>query len=218
VLVTTKPSSPERKPKLHHAGGFRITGGHPTLFPLIRRYRARYLRRLIKNHIKSLVKAGDAATIQMLSDFQSEILTYPRYEYASWTDLTPLEKQQALFTWIIAQAQRKQNHKYSHLDILAAGLAGLVHNSHRPEGQLRTPYARAVDCGRSIWFLLKPEFKEYEHEDGHGNIRVERVEINRRVRLRSRNAAQRMEAAVMKYAGEFLEKYSQDISHEIPRA
>ncbi len=200
------------KKRLRPAGGFQISQGHPTQFPLIRRARARYLRRLIKQFILSKVKAKDKATIQMLSDFQAEILTYPRYDYASWTDLTPLEKQQALFSWIIDQASRMRGHKYSHLDVLVAGLAGLMHNSLRPEHQLHTPYARAVDCGRSIWFLLKPEFKDYEHEDGHGNTRVERVEINRRVRLRSRNAAQRMEACVMRYAGEFLEKYSQDFA------
>lgn len=199
------------KPKLHYAGGFNIVGGHPTLFPFMKRGKASYVRAHVKQRITQLVQAGDQETILMLSEFEAEILTYSRYEYSQWTSLKPLEKQQALTTWIIAQGKRKRQFKYSHVDILAAGVAGLLYNSLRPEGQLKTPYARAVDCARAVFYLFRPERRTYEHDNGHGLVTRRSVWINKKVQLRSRFAAQRIEKTTLRYAGQFMERYAAEI-------
>ncbi|MDK2742109.1 MAG: hypothetical protein NDI90_04285 [Nitrospira sp. BO4] len=147
----------------------------------------------------------------MIMDCAAEWETYACPEYQAWPSLTPLEKQQALFAWILRQKGRKA------LDILVAGIAGHLHFVFTPQKR-RDSYARAVTVGRSIWFLLRQEYRTYERDSGHGSITLQHVCITKKVRLRSRNAAQRIEAAIRKQAGWFMEEYHGRLVEELRKA
>ncbi|MBX3301582.1 MAG: hypothetical protein KF693_05140 [Nitrospira sp.] len=201
---------PIQRKRLKPAGGFQICDGGPG-FKLVKRRTMQKWRKAVKEVMlnkRGRVRKHDPAIEQMLLDCATEWATYACPAYQSWPSLTPLQKQQALFAWILRQKRRTA------LDILVAGIAGDLYTTYGPQ-PLKTPYARAVNVGRSVWFLLRAEFKDYTHDDGHGSITVQRVCITKKVRLRSRNAAQRIERAIRKHAAWFIERYGYAIASEL---
>lgn len=195
-----------RKPPLRYAGGFRVTeGGYD--FRLVRRRPMQKWRKAVKQVLVNARKR-DPAIEKMILDCAAEWSTYSCREYQSWPSLTPLEKQQALFAWILKQKKR------SAVDIIASGVAGLLYFELNPQKR-HDDYARAVSIARPVWFLLRKEWRTYQHESGHGSITVQRVWINERVKIRSRNAAQKIEAAIRKHAGWFMEEYHDRLVHEL---
>ena len=129
--------------------------------------------------------------------------TYVVPDYQAWASLTPLEKQKALFAWILRQ---KGGRRRTAIDILASGIAGHLYNTLKPQPR-HDSYAHSVSVARPIWFLLRREWRTYEHDNGHGVITKEQVWINKKIRLRSRYCCQRIEAEIQKHAGWFIREY-----------
>jgi len=195
-----------RKPPLRYAGGFRVTdGGYD--FHLVRRRTIQKWRKAVKQVLLS-AKKKDPAIEKMILDCATEWATYACPGYQSWPSLTPLEKQQALFAWILRQKKR------SALDILVAGIAGDLYSTYCPQSR-NDSYARAVNIGRSVWILLRPVYRTYHHDSGHGTTRIEHICITKKIRMRSRNAAQRIERAIKKHAGGFIEEYGYAIASRL---
>lgn len=196
-LQQERPTRRQNKPR--RAGGWNIVdGGYD--FHLVRRCTMQKWRTAVKKVLLTARKK-DPRIERMLVDAATEWSTYACPSYQSWASLTPLEKQHALFTWILKQKKR------SALDILVAGIAGLLHFTLIVQPR-HDAYARAVSCARSVWFLLRKERRTYETDSGQGTTRVQHVWINKRIRIRSRNAAQKIEAQIQRHAGWFIEAYS----------
>jgi len=150
----------------------------------------------------------------LLNTAQLEWNSYSTPDYQSWTSLTPLLKSQSLIGWILKQETPKRKEKWSVIDILAAGIAGDLHFKLKPQAR-HDSYAHAVSVALPVYYLLRKEFRTYEHDNGHGVITLKRVWINKKVRLRSRYAAQRIHAEIMRHAGEFMEKYEGELVKEL---
>ncbi|MDK2745534.1 MAG: hypothetical protein NDI90_21740 [Nitrospira sp. BO4] len=195
------------KPRLQRAGGFQICDGGPG-FKLVKRRTMQKWRKAVKQVLLSARK-NDPAIEKMILDCATEWGTYSCPDYQSWSSLTPLEKQQALFAWILRQKQR------STVEILVAGIAGDLYTTYGPQA-LKTPYARAVNIGRSVWFRLRQEYRTYEHDSGHGSTRIKHICITRKVRIRSRNACQRIEVNLVKHGmKEFVKRYGDAIASRL---
>ncbi|MDK2744307.1 MAG: hypothetical protein NDI90_15475 [Nitrospira sp. BO4] len=205
------------KLRLRRAGGFPICDGSKQ-YPALRRRWIKPWRKTVSKFIAERVKAGDESVMKMIQDLTCEIQTYEQRNFNEWANLTPLSKQQALFRWILDQAKWKKHYRFTAADILAAGIAGDVWTTYGPEPQLRTPYARAANIGHSVRFLLATEWRDYERDNGHGMVTLLRINLTKKVRMRSRNACQRIEAAIKKHAGWFIQKYGNEISQRIQRS
>lgn len=197
-----------KQAKIQPAGGFVIADGGPG-FKLVRcRALQRYRKPIKKFLISKRARKKDPRIEKMLLDLSAEIATYDCPPFHHWPNLTPIEKQQALFKWIIKQG------RYAVVDLIAAGLAGDFYTTYGPQ-TLKSPYARAVNIGRAVWYLLKREYKDFAHDNGHGQITTRKIWINKKVRMRSRYAAQRIEACIKKHAGFILEEYGQELWNRI---
>lgn len=192
------------KPKLQRAGGFNACDGHPVLFRRAWPTQLRPWRIAVKKLLTQLQQT-DPRIDEMVTSATTEWLTYEQPAYSQWTSLTPLQKQQALFAWIFNQ-KTPTGKSWSVLEILSAGLAGLLWWEHHVQPR-HDAYTRAVDCARAVRFLLRTERRYYESDDGHGMVRKREVWINQHVQIRSRNAAQKIEAEIQKHAGWLLRDY-----------
>lgn len=196
------------KKPLRHAGGWRITdGGYD--FRLVKRRTIQKWRTTIKQFLlnQSTTRA-DPRIQHMLDSAASEWATFEAPEYQAWASLTPLLKSQALFAWILRQQGRNA------VDIIASGVAGDLYDTLKPQSR-HDSYARAVSVARPIWFLLRRDWRIYEHDNGHGVITKKKVWINKNVRLRSRNACQRIEAAIRLHCDWFIKEYQAEIVKEL---
>ncbi len=198
--------------RLQHAGGFRICDGGPD-FWLFKRKEILPYRKAVKAILEA-AKRNDPRIQKMIEDAATEWSTYACPDFQAWPSLSPLLKQQALFSWILRQRTRKLRKQRTAEEVLIAGVAGLLHWQLNVQPR-HDAYSRAVSCGRSVWFLLRREYRDYEHDDGHGTITVNKVCLNKRVRMRSRYACQRIETAIMKQAGWFMEEYGSRLVEEV---
>jgi hypothetical protein len=186
------------------AGGFRVTdGGYD--FHLFKREEIQCYRHAVKSVLKS-AKKNDPRIQKMLEDAATEWATYACPDFQMWSSLAPTAKAQALIAWILCQTTKKLKKKRTAEEVLIGGIAGLLHWKLNVQKR-HDDYSRAVSCARSVWFLMRREYREYQHDDGHETVTVNKVCLNRKVRLRSRHACQRIEAAITKQAGWFLETY-----------
>lgn len=198
-----------QKSTLRPAGGFQITEGGPS-FSLVKRRIMQKWRTVVKKVIlnKRAKKRRDLRVEHMLFACALEWNTYACPDYQAWPSLTPLEKQQALFAWILRQKGK------SAVDIIASGIAGDLYNTLKPQPR-HDAYAHAVSVARPIWFLLRREWRTYEHDNGHGVVTTKKVWINKKVRLRSRNACQRIEAAIRVHCNWFMREYHEKLVKEL---
>lgn len=200
-----------QKKTLKPAGGFQICDGGPGFKHAKRRTIQKWRKTVRTVLLNKTVRKRDRAIEKMILECETEWATYACAEYQSWSSLTPLLKQQALFGWILRQKRRKA------IDILASGIAGDLYTTYGPQA-LKSPYARAVNVARFIYFLFRFEYRDYIHDNGHGTTTTEHVCITKNVRLRSRNACQRIEAAIRKQAGWFMEEYHGRLVEELRKA
>lgn len=147
----------------------------------------------------------------MLQDIEAEIQTFEPTPFHRFGTLTPLEKSQMVFAHVLRQG------RYGVLDMVAVGVSVVLICEHgdikRPP---KLPYFRAVQVGRAIRHLLKAEFKVYEREDGRtGEIIQTRVKLTTNIRMRSRNACQRVEAFIRKHADWFIQQYGPRLVAEV---
>lgn len=218
------------KPKLRNAGGWNVVdGGYD--YRLVRRGAIQRWRAVVKRILLEQAarrrnnKGTPAATRQrssstdqhsvatILTDAATTWSTYAVPAYNQWSSLTPLEKQQALFAWVLTQTT-KTGRRHAPVDILASGIAGLLYWEHHVQPR-HDDYSRAVDCARPIWFLLRREWKTYERDNGHGTVTRKHVWINKNIRLRSRNACQRIESEIKRVAGEWLQENRSVVVREL---
>lgn len=200
--------------KLRSAGGFSVCDGGPGFY-LVKRNTIGPWRKAVKQLLlNKQVRKNDSSIEKMILDAATEWSTYERPTYNQWTQLTPEGKQQALFAWILYQRTKTWKRQHKAIDILAAGIAGDLYTTYCPQ-QRNDSYARAANIGRSVWILLRREWRTYEQDSSYGTTRLQHVWINRNVRLRSRYAAQRVEAAVKKYADVFIEKYGATVASKV---
>jgi hypothetical protein len=206
---------PQYQPK--RAGGWNVVdGGYD--FHLVKRSVIRPWREAVK----AVIEHNQSATIAdpriqfMLNSASSEWSTYAAPAYNQWPSLTPLFKAQSLIAWILKQETPSRKHKRTVLDIIASGIAGNLYDTLKPQPR-HDSYARAVSVARPVWFLLRPEYRTYEHDNGHGFVTQKKVWINKKVRLRSRYACQRIEASIRKHVEWFIEQYHDELIEEIRR-
>lgn len=199
-----QPLQQDKQKKLRRAGGWNVVdGGYD--FRLVRRRTIQKWRTAVKKVLlNNSRRKNDPAIEKMVLDCATEWATYACPDYQAWPSLTPLEKQQALFAWILRQKKR------SAIDVLVAGIAGALYHEFNPQSR-HDDYARAVNIGRSVWILLRPVYRTYHHDSGHGTIRIEHLCITKKIRMRSRYAAQRIEQAIKKHAGWFIKKYGHEV-------
>lgn len=203
--------------RLRSAGGFSVCDGGPGFY-LVKRNTIGPWRKAVKQLLlNKQVRKNDPRIERMLTDAATEWSTYERPAYNQWTQLTPEGKQQALFAWILYQRTKTWKRQHKPIDILAAGIAGDLYSTYCPQ-QRNDSYARAANIGRSVWILLRREWRTYEHNSNYGSTRLQHVWINENVRLRSRYAAQRIEAAIRKHAGWFMEEYHGRLAMELQKA
>lgn len=209
AMLTNRPT----KPRLRPAGGFDVAHGHSTQFNLVKRGPVYQWRVSIRSLLQKLRKQ-DPRIEKMLLDAQCEWSTYDCPEFNQWATLSPLAKQQALFAWIMRQKGRSGSLKNS-LDILSAGLAGRLWWEHHVQPR-HDDYTRAVDTGRTVYYLLGREWRTYERE-WNGVITRENVHLTKRVTPYSRHFCQRVEAEVMRHAGWVLEEYREQLEQVLRR-
>jgi hypothetical protein len=208
-----------QRPRLRPAGGYQIGDGCRE-FPNLQRRELTPWRKAVRSVILRKVKQGDAEVIAMIREAECEWLTYECQPFHHWSNCTPLGKSQTLIAWILKQGREKKSgygwsrRRHTALDILINGIAADLWVTYGPS-KLKSPYYRAVSVGRSVWFLLRAVFKEYTREDRYGLITIERRCITKKVRLRSRYACQRLEAAIRKHAEWFIDKYGYTIASRL---
>lgn len=206
-----------KKQPLRPAGGYVIADGCKATPNLKYRERKPWLK-AVRSFLKRKVKAGDAEVIRMLTDAESEWLTFEAKPFHHWPTLTPTQKVQMLLAHILRQGREPkptQSFVWGHgwerrrittLDILAVGIAADLQVTYG-NVPLRSPYYRAVQIGRAVRHLLNPEVRTYEREDMRtGEIVKTRVRLTKPVRVRSRAFCQRLERNLKSHAAWFIER------------
>lgn len=198
------------RPKPRSAGGLTVCKTSPQFRPIKRRPSLKWTT-IVKLFLRKQ-STQDERINHMLQEASAEWSTYQLREYHEWANLTPKEKQEALFSWILQQPR-----KTTALDILSAGLAGLIWWEHHVQPR-HDSYSRAVDCAKAVWHLNQKVYRTYSSDDGHGHLTAKRVFVNRLVRLTSRHACQRIEAEIKKQAGWILEAYRAELIEAVKKA
>lgn len=197
-----------QRKRLKPAGGYPIVDGCAE-FPNVERRDLRSWRNAVRRFIVRKVKQGDAEVIAMIREAECEWLTFECQPFHHWTNCTPLGKAQTLIAWILRQGREKKSgygwnrRRHTTLDILVNGIAADLWVTHGPS-KLKSPYYRAVQIGRAVRFLLLAEFREYEQDHTNGLVTLSRIKITQKIRMRSRNACQRLETVIKRHAGWFL--------------
>lgn len=200
------------RPKPRSAGGLSVCITSPQYRPIKRRPSLKCTT-AVKIFLRKQ-STQDARINHMLQEASAEWSTYQLREYHEWANLTPKEKQEALFSWILNQTRTRPAKP---LDILSAGLAGLIWWEHHVQPR-HDSYSRAVDCAKAVWHLNQKVYRSYSSDDGHGHHITKRVFVNRLVRLTSRHACQRIETEIRKQAGWILEAYRAELTEAIKKA
>lgn len=210
------------KERLRPAGGYVICAGCRE-FPNLSRQELRPWRKAVRSFILRKVKQGDADVIAMIREAECYWLTFECKPFNHWAALSPVQKSEMLIAHILRQGREKPPSKgnpwvrrrYTALDILVNSIAADLWVTYGPS-KLKSPYYRAVSIGRSVWFLLRAEFREYTREHNDGTTSVQRICITKKVRMRSRYACQRVEAALVKQGLRlFVEKYGYQIALKV---
>ena len=217
---TSRHRATQERLPLKHAGGFKICHG-TAAWPRLTRHQFKPIFKVAR---KVLLASKDPVILAQLEAASWEWAAFDSsVPFHHWPNLTPIQKSQALIAWILEQGQQPRTSKcaswrqkrFKPTDVLAAAIAGDLYTTYG-QHTLRTPYARAVNIGRSVWFLLHPVYREFEQDNGHGLIRVKKVKLNRMVQIYSRTACQRIEqATTLEYGKEFLSKYGSQIAHQV---
>lgn len=192
-----------------HAGNYRICSGSPAYPNLTVPQRKPWIT-AVRRHLRRRIKANDPLVLAMLRESASEWATFEATPFHHFGTQRPIGKAQALIAHLLKQGRTP-------LDILSVAIATILISEHgnipRPP---KLPYFRAIQVGLAVRWLIKPVFKYYDREDQRtGLIVTTKVNVSAPVRMRSRNACQRLEIIIRKHSSEFLSKYGGQIAHQV---